>query len=159
MFCKLLFVLLAILLFVLPFTDSDYPFGIFKFFLEGERCCNLCKLTFISVPSKDCWYSPSNLIVITWLKKLTFDIILTASSSIVNSTTGFAVSAIFRNTTLRPTTKIKHIFFVYCCFFFSFCIKQIFFFIGIFCFLFCFLFYIFVFYLFCLFVFVFFLLS
>ena len=122
MFCKLLFVLLAILLSVLPFTDSDYPFGILKLFSEGERCCILCKPTFISVPSKDCWYSPSNLIVITWLKKLTFDIILTASSSIVNSTTGFAVSAIYRNTTLRPTTKLNIYLFVY---FFSFCIKTL----------------------------------
>ena len=142
MFCKLLFVLLAILLSVLPFTDSDYPLGIFKFFLEGERCCNLCKLTFISVPSKDCWYSPSNLIVITWLKKLTFDIILTTPSSIVNSTTGFAVSAIFRNTTLRPTTKIKHIFFVYCCFFFLFVLNKFSFLLVffVFCFLFGFIF-------------------
>ena len=118
MFCKLLFVLLAILLSVLlRFTDSDYPFGIFKLFLERRTCCTLYKLTFISVPSNDCWYSPSNLIVITWLKKLTFDIILTASSSIVNSTTGFAVSAIFRNTTLRPTTKIKHTFYCVLVFF------------------------------------------
>ena len=134
MFCKLLFVLLAILLSILPFTHFNYPFGIFKLFLERGTWCTLYKLTFISVPSKDCWYSPSNLIVITWLKKLTFDIILTTSSSIVNSTTGFAVSAIFRNTTLRPTTKIKHTF--YCLLLcFSFCIKKnvLFFHVFVFC--------------------------
>jgi Na+/melibiose symporter-like transporter len=61
-----------------------------------------------------------------FFKKLTFDIILTASSSIVNSTTGFAVSAIFRNTTLRPTTKIKNTCFCVLLFF-SFCFKKIFF--------------------------------
>jgi hypothetical protein len=33
MFCNSLFVLLAIVLSVLRFTDSDYPFGIFKLFL------------------------------------------------------------------------------------------------------------------------------
>jgi hypothetical protein len=35
MFCRSLFVLfLAIVLSVLRYTDSDYPFGIFKLFLE-----------------------------------------------------------------------------------------------------------------------------
>lgn len=137
MFCKFVFVLLAIMLSVLPFTHFDYPFGIFKLFLERGTCCTLYKLTFISVPSKDCWYSPSNLIVITWLKKLTFDIILTTSSSIVNSTTGFAVSAIFRNTTLRPTTKIKHTFY-FLLLFFLFALKKcsflfVFFYVFAFC--------------------------
>jgi hypothetical protein len=33
-FCRSLFVLLAIVLSVLRFTDSDYPFGIFKLFLQ-----------------------------------------------------------------------------------------------------------------------------
>jgi uncharacterized membrane protein len=36
MFCRSLFVLLAIVLSVLlRFTDSDYPFGIFKLFLSS----------------------------------------------------------------------------------------------------------------------------
>ena len=34
MFCRSLFVLLAVVLSVLPFTDSDCPFGIFKLFLD-----------------------------------------------------------------------------------------------------------------------------
>ena len=39
MFCRLLFVLLAIVLSVLRFTDSGYPFGIFKLFLWN--CSNI----------------------------------------------------------------------------------------------------------------------
>ena len=34
MFCRSLFVLLAIVLSVLRFTDSDYPFGIFKLYVQ-----------------------------------------------------------------------------------------------------------------------------
>ena len=34
MFCRSLFVLLVIVLSVLRFTDSDYPFGIFKLFIQ-----------------------------------------------------------------------------------------------------------------------------
>ena len=46
MFCRSLFVLclfcLVIVLSVLRFTDSDYPFGIFKLFLQqfGQNYCN-----------------------------------------------------------------------------------------------------------------------
>jgi hypothetical protein len=38
MFCRSLFVLLAIVLSFLWFKDSDYPFGIFKLFLLHQRC-------------------------------------------------------------------------------------------------------------------------
>ena len=43
MFCKSLYVLflLAIVLSVLRFTDSDYPFGIFKLFLIQSSFLNL----------------------------------------------------------------------------------------------------------------------
>jgi hypothetical protein len=36
-FCRSFFVLLAIVLFVLRFTDSDYPIGIFKIFLSEDK--------------------------------------------------------------------------------------------------------------------------
>ena len=38
MFCGSLFVFLAIVLSVLRFMASDYPFGIFKRFLKGSVC-------------------------------------------------------------------------------------------------------------------------
>jgi hypothetical protein len=43
MFCRSLFVLflLAIVLSVLRFTDSDYPFGVFKLFLIWISVCRL----------------------------------------------------------------------------------------------------------------------
>jgi hypothetical protein len=65
MFCRSLFVpfLLAIVLSVrLRFTDSDYPFGIFKLFLVFRYCLN--KLLYVSTctekhPIQQVIYNPS----------------------------------------------------------------------------------------------------
>jgi hypothetical protein len=48
MFCRSLFVLflLAIVLYVLRYTDSYYPFGIFKLFYENVRTLSLIVCTF-----------------------------------------------------------------------------------------------------------------
>ena len=35
--CPFVLFLLAIVVSVLPFTDSDYPFGIFKLFLNNQQ--------------------------------------------------------------------------------------------------------------------------
>ena len=40
MYCKSLFVALAIVLSVLRYADSDYPFGIFKLFLHTSKYRN-----------------------------------------------------------------------------------------------------------------------
>jgi len=46
MFCRSLFVVLAIVLFLLLlFTDSDYPFGIFKLFLHSFEFLRFWRMT------------------------------------------------------------------------------------------------------------------
>ena len=54
-FCRSFFVLLAIVLFVLRFTDSDYPFGIFKLCLTysltmAQKEIRFGKLTHSNIP-------------------------------------------------------------------------------------------------------------
>ena len=41
--CPFVLFLLTIVLSVLQFTDSDYPFGIFKLFLQYERSVKLTR--------------------------------------------------------------------------------------------------------------------
>jgi hypothetical protein len=53
MFCGSLFVLLAIVLSVLRFMASDYPFGIFKRFLKGSVCpCIVLEQKMVNEPAR-----------------------------------------------------------------------------------------------------------
>jgi hypothetical protein len=65
MFCRSLIVLflLAIVLFVPRFTDSDYTFGIFKFFLRKNKLCrgkNHTHKTHIQLLNFQSWYRNIN---------------------------------------------------------------------------------------------------